>query len=72
MLAGMIASPSMYDPVQNPRDAKARRDLVLSRMYEQGMITRTQYEEAIRRRSPTRTRSTRPTSSPSSRTSRAG
>ena len=46
MLAGMIASPSMYDPVQNPRDAKARRNLVLSRMYEQGMITRTQYEES--------------------------
>ena len=26
----MIASPSLYDPVQNPIRAKHRRDLVLS------------------------------------------
>jgi penicillin-binding protein 1A len=48
LLAGMISSPSLYDPVENPRNAKERRDLVLSRMLEQGMITRTQYEEGIR------------------------
>ena len=46
LLAGMIASPSMYDPIENPRTAKRRRDLVLLRMLEQGMITRRQYEHA--------------------------
>jgi penicillin-binding protein 1A len=48
LLAGMIASPSLYDPVQNPRKAKERRDLVLSRMLDDGMITRAQYDEGIR------------------------
>jgi penicillin-binding protein 1A len=47
LLAGLIASPSTYDPVENPEAAKERRDLVLARMLEQGTITRAQYEEAI-------------------------
>ncbi|HSD78067.1 MAG TPA: transglycosylase domain-containing protein, partial [Solirubrobacteraceae bacterium] len=40
LLAGLIASPSGYDPVAHPVAAKARRDLVLRRMYEQGRISR--------------------------------
>jgi penicillin-binding protein 1A len=48
LLAGMIASPSMYDPVENPTAAGERRNLVLSRMLEQEMITQAQYEEALR------------------------
>jgi penicillin-binding protein 1A len=52
LLAGMIASPSMYDPVQNPEDSKARRDIVLQRMLEQEMITRADYEEGIREELP--------------------
>ncbi|MDP9134805.1 MAG: transglycosylase domain-containing protein, partial [Actinomycetota bacterium] len=52
LLAGMIASPSMYDPVQNPKDSKARRDIVLQRMLEQDMITRADYEEGIREELP--------------------
>ena len=47
-LAGMIASPSMYDPLQNPAKALERRNLVLSRMLDQGMISAGQYREAIR------------------------
>jgi penicillin-binding protein 1A len=52
LLAGMIASPSMYDPVQNPKDSKARRDIVLQRMLEQEMITRADYEAGIREEVP--------------------
>jgi penicillin-binding protein 1A len=48
LLAGMIASPSMYDPIENPTAAAERRNLVLSRMLEQEMITEAQYEEALR------------------------
>ena len=47
LLAGMIASPSMYDPVENPKRATGRRDLVLSHMLEQKMITKAQYREAV-------------------------
>ena len=54
LLAGMIASPSMYDPVQNPRRAKQRRDLVLARMREQRLITEPEYREALLEALPTR------------------
>jgi penicillin-binding protein 1A len=47
LLAGMIASPSMYDPVDNPRRAKQRRDLVLRRMREEKMITAQEYRDAV-------------------------
>ncbi|HEX5980627.1 MAG TPA: transglycosylase domain-containing protein [Thermoleophilaceae bacterium] len=48
LLAGMIASPSMYDPIENPQQAGERRNMVLTRMLEQEMITEAQYEEALR------------------------
>jgi penicillin-binding protein 1A len=47
LLAGMISSPSLYDPVQNPVRAKERRNLVLDKMLEEGMITRAEYEDAV-------------------------
>src|SRR4051812_34797828 len=43
-LAGMIASPSGYDPVQHPVASHARMNQVLSNMLAQGMITRAQYD----------------------------
>jgi penicillin-binding protein 1A len=48
LLAGMIASPTMYDPIENPQTAGERRNLVLARMLEQEMITPAQFEEALR------------------------
>jgi penicillin-binding protein 1A len=47
LLAGIIASPTAYDPIQNPKAAKDRRDLVLDRMLEQGMITQAEHGEAV-------------------------
>ncbi len=47
LLAGIIASPSLYDPVENPRTAKRRRDHVLGNMRDQEMITQSQYRDAI-------------------------
>lgn len=38
-LAGMISSPAAYSPRANPVDSKARRDLVLQHMSDQGYIT---------------------------------
>ncbi|MEX2253654.1 MAG: transglycosylase domain-containing protein [Thermoleophilaceae bacterium] len=52
LLAGIIASPTGYDPVQNPRSAKTRRDVVLGRMLEEKMISRVQYEDAVREALP--------------------
>ena len=43
LLAGMISSPSAYSPRANPEDAKARRDLVLERMADQGYLTEEEY-----------------------------
>ena len=47
LLAGMIASPSAYNPLESFTAAKARRDLVLQRMLEQEMITQAEYDDVI-------------------------
>src|SRR3954447_16533154 len=43
-LAGMIASPSAFDPVQHPVASHNRMNIVLSNMLKQGMISRAQYD----------------------------
>jgi penicillin-binding protein 1A len=48
MLAGIISSPSAYDPKLHPVAAKQRRDDVLSKMLDEGYITQSQYVDGIR------------------------
>lgn len=38
MLAALISSPSAYDPANNPVDAKTQRNVVLTKMREQGTL----------------------------------
>jgi penicillin-binding protein 1A len=45
LLAGMIASPSLYDPESLPENALARRNLVLEKMAEQGYVSEEQMRE---------------------------
>src|SRR5215218_5930280 len=45
MLAGMISSPTGYDPATNPEAALDRRNLVLSNMAAQGDITQEEYAQ---------------------------
>src|SRR4051794_23294210 len=52
MLAGIIASPSAFDPKVNPEDALGRRNLVLEKMYQQGYITREEFVESIHKALP--------------------
>ncbi|HTT93159.1 MAG TPA: transglycosylase domain-containing protein [Solirubrobacterales bacterium] len=52
MLAGIIASPSAFDPKIYPENALGRRNLVLEKMYEQGYITHEQYVEGIHKALP--------------------
>jgi penicillin-binding protein 1A len=47
LLAGVIQSPTAYDPATHPVAARARRDTVLRQMLEQGYITRMVYEQSI-------------------------
>lgn len=46
-LAAIPKSPTKYDPERNPEDNKGRRNTVLFEMYDQKMITKEEYEEAI-------------------------
>jgi membrane peptidoglycan carboxypeptidase len=48
MLAGIVKSPSGYDPVTNPEQAKARRDTVIRRMLQLGVISVAQANTALR------------------------
>lgn len=47
MLAGVPQAPEAGNPINGPARALARRNLVLSRMLEQGSISRTDYENAV-------------------------
>src|SRR6185369_8511007 len=45
-LEGMIQSPARYSPVRHPEDARARRNIVLAAMQENGWITAEQNKSA--------------------------
>ncbi|MEO6958250.1 MAG: transglycosylase domain-containing protein [Antricoccus sp.] len=48
MITGMVQNPTKFDPFNNPKDAKARRDLVLSAMHDQKKITNQQFDDAVK------------------------
>ncbi|MGE9807274.1 MULTISPECIES: transglycosylase domain-containing protein [unclassified Janibacter] len=45
-LAGIVQSPGTTDPVNNPRDAEKRRNMVLTRMYQLGFASEAAVEKA--------------------------
>jgi penicillin-binding protein 1A len=47
LLAGIIASPTEYNPVTHPQVAERRRNQVLKDMLEQGYLNKTEYEESV-------------------------
>ncbi len=47
LLAGVIQSPSAYDPAVDPTAARDRRDVVLRQMLEQGYLTRPVYQQSV-------------------------
>ncbi len=51
-LAGIIASPSAYDPKAYPENSLARRNIVLEKMYQQGYISHAQYSEGTKQALP--------------------
>jgi penicillin-binding protein 1A len=52
LLAGIPEDPALYDPATNPKAARARRNLVLKQMLDQGDITQALYTNAARRPMP--------------------
>jgi penicillin-binding protein 1A len=54
LLAGIVQNPSGYDPIQHPAAARTRRDTVLLKMYQQGFLTRFQFDAARQEPLPTR------------------
>lgn len=46
LLAGIVANPSAFDPVAHPEAATRRRNIVLGKMLEQGMLTRAEFDDA--------------------------
>lgn len=46
-IAGITKAPSQFDPVANPEDAVARRDLVIGKMWQLGYITTEERDEAL-------------------------
>ena len=52
LLAGIIQSPSAYDPKIYPENALMRRGIVLEKMYEQGYISHEQLKEGMKQALP--------------------
>ncbi len=52
LLAGIIQSPTEYNPITHPAAAKARRDVVLYQMLQQGYVDRPMYEESVKQALP--------------------
>ena len=46
LLAGMVDNPSLYNPVSNPAGVTHRRNIVLARMAQLGVITKAQEQQA--------------------------
>ncbi len=46
-IAAITNSPSYYDPLKNPDNNKARRELILAQMYDQGYISKEELDEAM-------------------------
>src|SRR3954471_24113802 len=53
LLAGLIASPTAYDPVTHPSAALARRNVVLGKMLEQHRLNAAEYRSDVRAILPT-------------------
>jgi penicillin-binding protein 1A len=47
LLAGLIAGPERWDPIESPDAAVERRDLVLTQMLDLGMISPERYQAAV-------------------------
>jgi len=54
LIAGMIASPSAYDPVQNPIQARRAARPRAAQHAQQRMLTQSEYTQAIEQAIPTR------------------
>lgn len=47
LLVGIIRGPSDYDPRRHPERARARRDFVLGKMLETGLINQAEHDRAV-------------------------
>ncbi len=47
LLAGIVRSPTFYNPLSHPDHAQSRRDVVLDRMLQLGIITKAQHDAAV-------------------------
>src|SRR4051812_48921595 len=60
MLAGIITSPSAFSPRINPQAATDRRNLVLSKMRDEGDIDQAEYDDGVRTQIPVPSEIARP------------
>lgn len=48
MLAGIVKSPTKYNPINNFEESNKRKDLVLGVMYKEGVIDENEYKAALK------------------------
>ena len=60
LLAGIVPSPSKYNPVKNRHMSMVKQRLVLGNMLTSGVITKEEYEKALKEKLKFRTKADRP------------
>lgn len=48
LIAGITQTPARFNPYTNPKNALEKRNIVLGKMYELEMISKTEYEKAVK------------------------
>src|SRR4029077_3756794 len=52
LLAALPSDPNAFDPASNPRAAKRQRNIAMRLMFEEALITKGQYGNAVRKPLP--------------------
>lgn len=47
VLAGIPNNPTIYDPIENPENAREKRDIILGKMRELGKLSQAEYEAEV-------------------------
>lgn len=62
LLAGIIRGPGVYSPFRNPKKSKSRRNLILKKLFEKDLLSKTEYQDALKEALPSPSQKAKKTS----------
>lgn len=62
LLAGIIRGPGVYSPFRNPKKSEDRRNIILKKLFEKGIVSKNDYHQAIKENLPVKSEKIKRTS----------